>query len=243
MSIGGYLEASGQFFFFKSFPSGSASKESTCNVGDLGSIVGLGRSPGEGNSYPLQYSGQENSMDCIVHGVAELDTTEWLSLYCLLIWLCLVLAVACGIFSCGMQDLVPWSGIEPRFPALGVQSLSLWATKEVPKLMNIYGGKKGRKPSLKKYTAIPSHWLIGALIWNTALQTLSHHRLFWRCPHAQKPTRINNNHLTLSEKDWRSWQRLETPGHSPTTTTSVQHKPLKVRSVYEFMPSGHKRES
>ena len=45
--------------------------ESTCNAGDLGSIPGLGRSPGEGKSYPLQYSGPENSMDCIVHGVAK----------------------------------------------------------------------------------------------------------------------------------------------------------------------------
>ena len=50
---------------------GSASKESACNVGDLGLIPVLGRSPGEGNSYPLQYSGVENSMDCIVHGVAK----------------------------------------------------------------------------------------------------------------------------------------------------------------------------
>ena len=55
-------------------------KESTCNVGDLGSIPGLGRSPGEGKGYPLQYSGLENSMDCIVLGVdKELDTTEQLS--------------------------------------------------------------------------------------------------------------------------------------------------------------------
>ena len=46
-------------------------KESTCNAGDIGSISGLGRSAGEGNSYPLQYSGLENSMDCIVHGVAK----------------------------------------------------------------------------------------------------------------------------------------------------------------------------
>ena len=53
------------------FPCGSAGKESTCNVGDLGSIHGLGRSPGEGKGYPLQYSGLENSMDCIVHGVAK----------------------------------------------------------------------------------------------------------------------------------------------------------------------------
>ena len=42
---------------------GSAGKESTCNVGDLGSIPGLGQSPGDGNGYPLQYSGLENSMD------------------------------------------------------------------------------------------------------------------------------------------------------------------------------------
>ena len=53
------------------FPCGSAGKESTCNVGDLGSIPGLGRSPGEGKGYPLQYSGLENSMDCIVHGVTK----------------------------------------------------------------------------------------------------------------------------------------------------------------------------
>ena len=46
------------------FPCGSGGKESPCNVGDLGSIPGLGRSPGEGKSYPLQYSGLENS----VHG-------------------------------------------------------------------------------------------------------------------------------------------------------------------------------
>jgi len=53
------------------FPGGSAGKNSTCNVGDLGLIPGLGRSPGEGNSYPLQYSGLENSMVCIVHGVTK----------------------------------------------------------------------------------------------------------------------------------------------------------------------------
>ena len=56
------------------FPGGSTGKESTCNAGDLGSISGLGRSPGEGKSYPLQYSGQENSVDCIVHGVAKSRT-------------------------------------------------------------------------------------------------------------------------------------------------------------------------
>ena len=53
------------------FPCGSAGKESACNAGDLGLIPGLGRSPEEGKGYPLQYSGLENSTDCIVHGVAK----------------------------------------------------------------------------------------------------------------------------------------------------------------------------
>ena len=58
------------------FPCGSASKESAFNMGDLGSMPGLGRSPGKRKSYPLQYSGLENSMDSVVHGVAESDMTE-----------------------------------------------------------------------------------------------------------------------------------------------------------------------
>ena len=58
---------------------GSHGKESACNAGDLGLIPELGRSPGEGKGYPLQYSGLENSMK--VHGVAESDMTEWLSLH------------------------------------------------------------------------------------------------------------------------------------------------------------------
>ena len=56
------------------FPCGSTGKESACNAEDLGSIPGLGTPPGEGKGYPLQYSGLENSMDCIVHGVAKSQT-------------------------------------------------------------------------------------------------------------------------------------------------------------------------
>ena len=56
------------------FSCGSAGKESACSVGDLALIPGLGRSPGEGKGYPLQYSGLENSMDCKVHGVAKSQT-------------------------------------------------------------------------------------------------------------------------------------------------------------------------
>ena len=53
------------------FPFGSAGKESACNAGDLGLFPGLGRSPGEGKGYPLQYSGLENSMDYTDQGVAK----------------------------------------------------------------------------------------------------------------------------------------------------------------------------
>ena len=57
-----------------SFPDNSADKEPTCNAGDPSSIPGLGRSPGEGNGYPLQYSGLENAMDYTVHGVTKSRT-------------------------------------------------------------------------------------------------------------------------------------------------------------------------
>ena len=61
------------------FPSGSDGKESACNVGDLGLIPGLGRSPGKGNGYSVQYSFLKNSMDrggwrATVHGIAKSET-------------------------------------------------------------------------------------------------------------------------------------------------------------------------
>ena len=62
---------------FLGFPCGSADKDSICNVGDLGSIPGLGRSPAKGKGYPLQYSSLENSMDCTGQEVAKSRT--WLS--------------------------------------------------------------------------------------------------------------------------------------------------------------------
>ena len=66
---------------FWGFPGGSDGKESACNAGDLGSIPGSGRSPGEGNGNPLQYSCLENGMDrgawwATVHGVAKSDFTS-----------------------------------------------------------------------------------------------------------------------------------------------------------------------
>ena len=67
------------------FSGGSVGKESSCSAGDWGSIPGSGRSPGEGNGNPLQYSCLENSMDsgawwATVHVITESDTTERLTL-------------------------------------------------------------------------------------------------------------------------------------------------------------------
>ena len=62
-------------------PDSSVGKESACNAEDPGSIPGSGRSTGEGKGYLPEYSGLENFMDCIVHGVANSDTTEWLTYF------------------------------------------------------------------------------------------------------------------------------------------------------------------
>ena len=69
-----FINLSSSPHFLLGFPGGSAGKESACNVGYLGLIPGLGKSPGEGNSYPLQYSGLGNLVHCIVHGVAKSQT-------------------------------------------------------------------------------------------------------------------------------------------------------------------------
>ena len=68
-----------KYFAMKHFSSGSDGKESTCNAEDLGSISGSGRTPGEGNGYPLQYSCLGNPMDrgawqATVHGVTKSRT-------------------------------------------------------------------------------------------------------------------------------------------------------------------------
>ena len=65
------------------FPGGSPGQESACNVGDMGSSPEVGKIPGEGNGYPLQYSGLENSMNCIVHGVTESRTRLSVALHSL----------------------------------------------------------------------------------------------------------------------------------------------------------------
>ena len=106
-----------KFVSIEGFPGGSDGKESTCNAGDLSSIPGLGRSP-EGKRYPLQYSGLENSMDCIVHGV----TKSWIWLtgfhfHLFYSWLCWVFIAVQGL------SLVVASG---GYSLLQCVGFSLW---------------------------------------------------------------------------------------------------------------------
>ena len=95
------ITLSGLFFL----PGGSAGKESTCNAEDLGLIPGLGRFPREGSSYPPQCSGLENSIDCIVHGVAK--SWMWLSdFHFYLFMLCLLLFLS--FLYCTVLHLLPF---------------------------------------------------------------------------------------------------------------------------------------
>ena len=96
------------FWELEDFPCGSADKESPCDVGDLGPIPGLGRSPGEGKGYPLQYSGWR----------IEADTTERLSLSGNLMQF---------IYFSGCNN--PFEGHMSDFlPLLVYNSMSLWTT-------------------------------------------------------------------------------------------------------------------
>ena len=110
-------------FYIQGFPGGSAGKVSSCNVGTLGSIPGLGRSPGEGKGYPLQYSGLENSMDCIVPGVTELDTTEWLSLHFTYTFITFLFSFMTFV-SCLSQDLLWTKNSRSRVKRHQKQNLS-----------------------------------------------------------------------------------------------------------------------
>ena len=80
---------------------GLAGKASSCNAGDLDSIPGLGKASGEGKGYPLQYSGLENSMDCIVHRVAKRRT--WLSDFHMVQSRCTHKKVSCFFCCCSVS--------------------------------------------------------------------------------------------------------------------------------------------
>ena len=100
-----------------SFPDSSVGKVSACNAGDPGLIPVLGRSPGEGKGYPLQYSGLENSMDSIVHGVEESDMTEWVSLS---LSSCFLRQCACSVVSDPCEPMgysLPGSSVHGIFQA------------------------------------------------------------------------------------------------------------------------------
>ena len=138
---------------FLGFPGGSDGKESTCNVGDLGSIPGLGRSRGEGKGYPLQYSGPENS----VHEVAKSWTrvnnfhfhffvygTRYDQLL-LLVFIIEVLNFSSTICSKprGMWDLSSWNKDLTHTFCIKRWSLNQWATWEVwRKEINSWGGER-----------------------------------------------------------------------------------------------------
>ena len=114
------------------FPCGSAGKESTRNAGDPGSIPGLGRSPGEGKGFPLQYSGLENSMDCIIHGVAQRWAPGGLSS----LTLCPSLALLSSLFCCFQSLGCVWFFATP-WAAARQASLSFTISQSFPKLMSI----------------------------------------------------------------------------------------------------------
>ena len=116
------LPSSVSISFKKELPCGSAGKVSARSAGDLGSIPGLGRSPGEGKGYPLQYSSLENFMDCVVPGVAKSRT--WLSNFHFTSRRKLVISVQCvpawmlwGSFVCDYGLYVACqASLSVRFP-------------------------------------------------------------------------------------------------------------------------------
>ena len=123
------------------FTGGSADKESTCNVGDLGLIPGLGRSPGEGKGYPLQHSCLENSMDCIVLGVPK--SWKWLSnfhfqtlsyRYWAMSFLSIVFhgCVVLRCFSRVWLFATPWTAAHQAPPSMGFSRQECWSGVPLP---------------------------------------------------------------------------------------------------------------
>ena len=132
------------------FPCGSAGKESACNAGDLGSILGLGTSPGEKKGYPFQYSSLENSMDCIVHRVAKSqhDWVTFTSTFTLSIEECLFLWSFAGsqLFFEGDKPTVNWSWIVSMyFSNLLSKIFSTFGTSQKSLLLLLFCQLNGSK--------------------------------------------------------------------------------------------------
>ena len=89
---------------FLGFPCGSAGRESSCNAGNLGLIPGLGRSPGEGKGYPLQYSGMDNSINCVQSMGSQKVRHDWVTFtfyvfdYVVINWLYAINSTTVNIF-------------------------------------------------------------------------------------------------------------------------------------------------
>ena len=133
---------------FLGFPGGSAGKESAYNVGDLGNlglIPGLGRSSGEGNGYPFQYSGLENFMDSIVHGITKSQT--WLSN----IHFPIGLTGLIYLLSKGLSRVFP-STIIQKHQLFGVQP-SLWSNSHICTWLM-------EKPYLRLYRTLSIKWCL-----------------------------------------------------------------------------------
>ena len=137
-------------FFLAVFPCGSVGKEFACNAGDLGSIPGLGKSPGEGKGYKLQYSGLENAMDCIVHGVAKRRTL----LSNFLFHFFLAISVGGrqrGVQRCRSKQELTHSAVPPFSPSCGATesglqgccSISLRACCQHPLLRGLHSALWG----------------------------------------------------------------------------------------------------
>ena len=126
---------------YGNFPCGSIGKELACYAGDLGSIPGLGRFPGEGKGYPLQYSCLENSMDFIVYSVVQFSSVHSLSHVWLFVtpWtvalqaslsitnsqsLLKLMSIASVILPTISSSVIPFSSCLQSFPASGSFQMS-----------------------------------------------------------------------------------------------------------------------
>ena len=154
--------------FTFSFPGGSDGKETACSVADPSLIPGLGRSPGEGKCYPLHYSGLENSMDCIGHGVAKSRSpTEQLSLS------------TCSVYKWTLQ---PMSGLVSSIRKDEVLDDNTFCccycySRKLSIYFPLGGLKDFSQGFLTSGFLIYSHHLLVSVTWTTIDSSFMHDRL------------------------------------------------------------------